>query len=588
MRTVLRSARALRPLLALLPVVIGLVAACSKAPPQPSILLITLDTTRRDALACFGGQPGVTPNLDALSKRALSFDSAYTPIALTLPAHASMQTGLFPLRHTVRGNSATPLPQSAVTLAERAHDAGYTTGGFVSAVVLDSIWGIGQGYETFDQPEGERAFDAVHMNERPASATMQKALAWFEQRDRTKPFLMWVHFFDPHGPHDPPAQFLKQAKGNPYLGEVAAIDHAIGELLAALEKDGVRASTTICVLADHGESFGQHGEATHGSFCYQPTMHIPMMIAFADGWRAGERSNAIVSSVDVFPSLLESARLAVPPGIDGMSLFRHEVPADRGVLLESYYGFQNFGWAPIVGYVDRDGKYLFSGRHEFFRVASDPGEEHDLSATETKLVEHHRAAMRELARRPPLVVSSSDQVEESVRERIRGLGYTGTPVSGHALPAPLEEVELPCPYDRKDELDRFQSATATGNAGKLDEAVAEFRAIIAGNPGHVAALNMVGGIYMQRKQCSEAEACLDRLDTLGASVARLHAALGVCFEAEKNLPKAVVHMRRALDMQPDSVPYREKLAQLYVAAGEPQKAQALRAERNASPAGGSK
>lgn len=583
MQPFLRSARArVLALLAFAPL------SCSPAPQPTSILLITLDTTRRDALTCFGGQPGVTPNLDRLAQRALLFDAAYSPVALTLPSHASMQTGLFPLRHTVRGNSATPLPQSAVTLAERARDAGYATGGFVSAVVLDSIWGIGQGFGTFDQPEGERAFDAVQMNERPAHATVEKALAWFEKRDREKPFFMWVHFFDPHGPHHAPPQFLAQAKGNTYLGEVAAMDHAIGDLLAALEAQGVRDSTTVCVISDHGESFGHKGEATHGSFCYQSTLHIPLMFAFADGWRAGERDDGIVSCVDVFPTLLESMGLDVPAGLDGISLLRRDVPPDRGVMLESYYGFQNFGWAPIVGYVDRDGKYLFSGRHEFYRVASDPGEARDVASTETTLVEHHRAALREIARRPPLAVSSSDQVEESVRERIRGLGYTGTPVSGSAPPMPLDELELPCPYDRTDELERFQAATLTGNAGKLDEAVTAFQEIVANNPGHVAALHLMGGIFTQRKQCAEAEGALQRLDALGASVARLHAAVGVCFEEEKNLPKAIAHLKLALEMQPDSAPYRAKLAQLYVAAGEPQKAQALRASGAPANASGAK
>lgn len=543
-----------------------------------SVLLITLDTTRADALSCYGGRPGVTPALDALARRAVLYESAYSVAPLTVPAHASMLTGLYPLRHTVRGNGSVPLPASAETLAERAHAAGYQTAAFVSSIVLDRVWGLDQGFDVYDQPASGAAVSMVHMLDRSAHDTLRRATNWFAARDRSRPFFVWVHFFDPHSPCEPPKRFLDQAGGVPYLGEVSVMDDAIGALLEDLRRAGAADSTLVCVVADHGEGLGEHGEYTHGVFCYEATMHIPFLIAHPDGWRAGERSSEIVSLVDVEPTLAEAMGFPAREAIDGRSL-RHVQEDGRAVFLESFYGYMNFGWSPIVGLVDRAGKYLSSGRDELYRVRTDPLETRDESpVAAADEIARYRAAIAEIARRPALHSSAAAGVDEAARDRLQGLGYAGAPVSSLALPAPLEDTGRPLAVDRIEELNRYQYAVAAGAAGQIDEARAIFEEIARTNPLHGAALSQLGSIQLEQKRCAEAAATLARLEGLGAAEARMHGALSRCFEDEKNVPAALEHMKRARELKPDSALILDELARLFALAGQPKRAQLAQRE----------
>ncbi len=545
----------------------------------PSVLLITLDTTRADALSCYGGQAGVTPAIDRLAQRAVLYESAYAVVPLTVPAHVSMMTGLYPTRHTVRGNGGVSVPASAETLAERARAAGYQTAAFLSSIVLDRPCGLDQGFDTYDLPESGAAVTMVHMLDRTADRTLQLALEWFEKRDPKKPFFLWVHFFDPHSPCEPPQEFLDQAGGNAYLGEVSFMDGAVGKLLDGIERAGIADSTFVCVLADHGEGLGEHGELTHGVFCYQATMHVPLLLAYPDQWRAGERSSEIVSQVDITPTLVEAMGLPARESLDGRSLYRRTVGDDRGVYLESFYGYMNFGWNPIVGWVDRAGKYLCSGRDELYRVAHDPLELRDESRASPMDVARYRAVITEAARRPPLE-SSTSRIDETARDRMQGLGYAGAPASTIALPAPLENTGRPVPMDRLDELGRFQYAVAAGAAGHLDEARTIFEEIARANPLHGAALSHLGGIQLDQGRCAEAAVTLAQLEKLGAAEVRMHGALSRCFEAEKNIPAALQHMQRAQELMPDSAPILDELARLFTLAGKPKRSQI--AEREAA------
>lgn len=522
----------------------------------------------------------MTPAIDRLAQRAVLYESAYAVVPLTVPAHTSMLTGLYPTRHTVRGNSSIRLPDSAETLAERAREAGYQTGAFVSSIVLDRVTGLDQGFDTYGVPESGATVTMVHMLDRTADRTLQHAQEWFEKRDKKKPFFLWVHFFDPHSPCEPPKEFLDQAGGNAYLGEVSFMDSAVGKLLDGLDRAGVADSTLVCVLADHGEGQGEHGELTHGVFCYQATMHIPLLIAHPDGWRAGERSTEVVSQIDVAPTLAEAMGLPARESLDGRSLYRRTAGEDRGVYFESFYGYMNFGWNPIVGWVDRAGKYLCSGRDELYRVAKDPLETRDESSSAGAEIAKYREEITDSARRPPLE-SGGARIDESARDRLQGLGYAGAPASTIALPAPLENTGRPVPMDRLDELARFQYAVAAGAAGQLDEARTIFEGIARENPLHGAALSHLGGIQLDQARCSEAAVTLAQLEKLGAAEVRMHGALSRCFEAEKNIPAALEHMQRAQQLMPGSAPILDELARLFALAGKPKRAQiaAQEAER---------
>ena len=213
--------------------VVALLGSCASespedAPPR-SALLITLDTTRGDALGCYGNEGVHTPNLDRLATEGVTYDRAHTPVPVTLPSHSSMMTGLYPLRHTVRDNGIAPLPQEADTVAEAARAAGHETAAILASVVLAETFGLNQGFDVYETPERPERSVTSLFAERSAREVVDAALVWWAGRDSRKPFFLWVHFIDPHTPDNPPPEFgLGGASMGSYLGEVAAMDREIG------------------------------------------------------------------------------------------------------------------------------------------------------------------------------------------------------------------------------------------------------------------------------------------------------------------------------------------------------------------------
>jgi arylsulfatase A-like enzyme len=522
-------------------------AACSKSPQRPNLLLVTLDTTRADALGCYAKRPGITPRLDAFATECLIFESARSVAPLTLPAHASMLTGLYPPRHTVRDNGLAPLPESARTAAEELEAAGYETAAFVSAAVLDRSWGIAQGFALYDQPPQASAA-GVHIEERAGSQTAQHALDWLAQRAKDKPFFAWLHLFEPHSPYTPPREFLEQAHGDAYLGEVATADHEVGRILDALRASGELEHTLVIVAGDHGESLGQHGEPTHSVFCYEPTIRVPLLVRLPGGLRKGERSGASVSLVDVLPTLLSAAGIAAPAGIDGRDLLEASPPADRSVYFESYCGWLNYAWSPICGAARGDEKYICSGTEELFALESDRFEKSNLAPARPEDCKLWRARTAALVAGRPLARASGDRADPAQRARVQHLGYAGAGEEPLALPAPLVPTGLPSPIDRKDELKAYYAALEAEVTGRHDEAIAGLRAVLQQNPRNYSAGDILGALLAEQQKYAEALAVLESLQLTGRERVSTHLSMAACCEALGRPEEARAHRERALDL----------------------------------------
>ena len=288
--------------------VLLLATACSRpgpesksTTPRPSILIVTLDTTRADAIG--PDAKGVsTPAFNAIAARGRRFTQAYATVPETLPSHASMMTGFYAGGHGVHEN-ARALPDGNVVLAERLKQSGYATAAFVSSFVLARQFGLAQGFDVYDdtRPAG--------WPERGSSDTTDRALSYLAQAPASAPLLMWVHYFDPHTPYAPPEPFKTQYAVSPYLGEVAAMDAQLGRLVQAFEQHAARtgAPPAIVILGDHGEGLGERGESQHGNLLYQSTMHVPMVVA-----GPGVSSEVVASPVStrrVFHTVLDFAGL---------------------------------------------------------------------------------------------------------------------------------------------------------------------------------------------------------------------------------------------------------------------------------------
>ena len=193
-----------------------------------NVLLVSIDTLRADRLGCYGHAQAQTPYIDALAARGLRFEQAATVTPLTLPAHASLMTGSFPASHGVRDNGGFYLGDEQRTLAEVLRERGYRTGGFVSAFVLDSRFGIQQGFDRYFDEFDLSKYDGVGMDtvQRPGDVTVAKAIEWLKQ-DAGKPFFAWVHLYDPHAPYEAPEPFRSRFPATlqgAYDAEVAATD----------------------------------------------------------------------------------------------------------------------------------------------------------------------------------------------------------------------------------------------------------------------------------------------------------------------------------------------------------------------------
>jgi arylsulfatase A-like enzyme len=320
-------------------------AAAKEASPRarPSILLVTLDTTRWDAIGP-EARGARTPGFDALAARGLRFRQAYATAPETLPSHASMLTGLYPAGHGVRENARYLAPAHPVA-AEKLRAGGYRTAAFVSSFVLARRFGLARGFEHYDDALPERR------SERSARETTDRALAWLEGGAGREPLFLWVHYFDPHAPYEPPEPYRSRHPRSPYLGEVEAMDEQLGRLVAALEGRS-RGPVAIVVASDHGEGLGDHGEAQHGNLVYQSTMLVPVVIA-GPGVVPGT-SDVPVSTRRVFHTLLDWAGLG-----EAHSLRRVEREL---VLGEAMKPFLSYGWQPQVMGVEGPVKAILAGR----------------------------------------------------------------------------------------------------------------------------------------------------------------------------------------------------------------------------------
>ena len=348
----------------------GISTGCGQ---RPNVLLITMDTTRADRLGLYGYERAETPAIDGVGEEAIVFERCFSPVPLTLPAHSSLMTGLYPPRHGVRANGAVVAPE-AETLAEILRREGYATGAAVGAFVLDSQFGLGQGFDHYDdetQPRQRRFF----YTERHAELVTDAALAWWNKQS-TRPVFLWVHYFDPHAPYEPPGFDATFSHRHAYDAEISFVDQQVKRLVEAFDTS----ETMVILTADHGEALGEHGEASHGLFVYNATLRVPLIVRFPDRRHAGQRISTPVSLVDVLPSLMSWIDLPIPPNLDGVPLPLEEGAAGRPIYFENDHLPSRFGWSRLDGVLDGDVKFIRAPRPELYDLAADRYEEHNLYA----------------------------------------------------------------------------------------------------------------------------------------------------------------------------------------------------------------
>ncbi len=271
--------------------------ADASGPLHPlNVLVVTIDTLRPDHLQCYGNQKIETPVLDGLARRGVLFENAVAQAPLTPPSHASIFTGQYPTVHHVRNTGGFALPSTARPLARILQEQGWDTAAFVSSVALKKAYGLGNGFAVYDD-QMPRPGNRQEVSEEPvrrAGATVDQAIAWLGAQSG-KPWLLWVHLYDPHRPYDPPAELRAKYEGRPYDAEIAYDDQQLGRLFEAVNRKSPPANTIVALLSDHGEGLTEHGEFTHGVFLYDSTLRIAFLMA-GPGIPAGRRLKQQVRS----------------------------------------------------------------------------------------------------------------------------------------------------------------------------------------------------------------------------------------------------------------------------------------------------
>ena len=481
-------------------------ACAGNGPPaaaRPNVVVITIDTLRADRLPAYGYTAVATPAIDRLAREGVRFAAAYSPVPMTLPSHASIFTGLLPGRHGVRDNGSSYLAGDQPTMAAAFRAAGYATGAFVSAFVLDSRWGLAQGFDDYfdDFEVAAGDLNAMARIQRPGKDTWSRARQWLDAKS-SAPFFLWVHLFDPHTPYDPPEPFKGRYGGREYDGEIAYSDSIAGELLAALDAKQLTDRTLIIVLSDHGEGLGDHGEDEHGLLMYDSTLHVPWIMRLPGAKSAGSVVQQAVSLVDVLPTTLELAQMPVPGGIDGVSRARSIAAPQAGggdvVYSESEYP-RRFGWSELRGVRNEQFKFIRAPRPELYDYRGDPSEAVNLADRQPALVARLDQILSRLLEGQRTSAAAAAAPAADAAARLSALGY----FSG-ASSVPGAGTNLPNPRDKTDVLRRLTRARELLEKGRESDGVALLEALVIEEPALEAAHKVLRDYWVARRRFPEA------------------------------------------------------------------------------------
>jgi arylsulfatase A-like enzyme/Flp pilus assembly protein TadD len=562
------------------------------------VLLVTVDTLRADALGAYGNRDASTPWIDRLAAGGVRFDDAHAQNVTTFPSHANILSGRYPFDHGVRDNISFRFPPGVDTLATLLATHGYRTGAFVSAFPLASRFGLQRGFDVYDDRfVGVHSRTAFRLEERPGTETVTLARRWLEAQ-AGHPWLCWVHVYEPHYPYDPPEPFASRFRGDPYLGEVAAADAALGPLLEPILAAGPAGRTLVVLTGDHGESLGEHGEATHGILAYEATLRVPLVL-YQPRLFPPRVVSEPVQHVDLLPTILDALALPVPDGLPGrslLSLARGASSPPRPSYFEALAGQLNRGWAPLYGVIYGRTKYIDLPIPELYDLARDPGETRNLAATRPDELEAMRARLAPLRAADRGAEPQPESAD--VLDRLRSLGYVSAgpspakerytedddPKRLIALDGLLREVRgLYLEGDVKGALERCRElvrrrpqmalsllylAHLEREAGDLEGGVSALERALALNPADTTTLSLLGAYLTQAGRPGEAIRLLsgpaaspepdpEVLRSLALALGRLHRG-----------KEAVAVLERARRIDPQNVQLLVDLGTIRLMEGE--------------------
>jgi tetratricopeptide (TPR) repeat protein len=450
-------------------------------------------------------------------------------------------TGLYPAGHGVHEN-ARRLADATPVLAERLKGAGYRTAAVVASFVLAKRFGLGRGFDVYDDrlPLGRQ--------DRTAREVTDAALSALEG-DSHAPLFMWVHYWDPHHPYAPPEPFRSLHSKRPYLGEVAFMDAELGRLVEAFERRAGGPSAII-VVGDHGEGLGDHGESQHGNLLYDSTMRVPLAVA-GPGVDAGIIDTP-VSIRRVYHTVIDWAGLGAADSLRGES--------PEVVLGEAMKPYLEYGWQPQIMAVQGRQKAIFAGTTELYDVVSDPGEARDLSGG-ADLPAAIRAGLDDYPVPSPETARAPAALSAADRQALASLGYVS------ATAAPVVRKNAPRPVDMVQLFGALEEASTLFVQAKYAQLIPRLEQILAQDRYNLDATLRLATAHSALGHEAEAMAAFRRAGELAPHSDDVRMYLALHDARGKDWVQAVPALERIVAASPERLPAVEGLALLRVRQG---------------------
>jgi arylsulfatase A-like enzyme/Tfp pilus assembly protein PilF len=514
-------------------------------------VFITIDTLRADHLGCYGYKQIQTPNIDALAAQGARFERAYTPVPVTLPAHTAIFTGTYPPLSGMHDFSGNKLSASQTTLASVLKQNGYATAAVIGSAVLDSRFGLNQGFDFYyDHFDFNRLQESnLQEMERPGNVVADIALDWLGKNYKTS-FFLWMHLYDPHYPYRPPAPYDEQYKDRPYDGEIAFADSQVARLIAFLKAKGLFENTLIVLTGDHGESLGEHGEKFHGFFVYNATLHVPVIIHLPGNNTAKVIPN-LVSLTDLMPTVLQSLKIDIPSQVQGQSLLPLMTPkkddASRSLYAETFLPRIHFNWSELRSVETEKYQFIQAPKPELYDLTIDPGETHNLYSDKKAVADELHARLNDLIHQYSADHELADKsgLDPALMERLKSLGYAG--FSGGGASA-ATYASLPDPKDRIQAYELISDAIADSQHGEYQSSTEKLLAALKTDPASVPVHYLLGLNYYRLRDFQKAADEFQRVLQLSPDYELAVFNLGLAYARTGDFDQAILTLKHALEL----------------------------------------
>lgn len=506
-----------------------------------NVLLISIDTLRPDRLSCYSKEYLETPHIEALAAKGALFERAFAHNPLTLPSHANILLGTTPLYHGIHENSKSVLAEDFFTLAEYLKKKGYKTGAFIGAFPLDSRFGLGQGFDVYDDSYPTRSpYTFVH-TERKAREVIRESLDWLKMRNSK--WFCFVHIWDPHAPYLPPEPFSEKYKNDLYSGEVAYVDSELGKLFDYLADKDLIENTLIIITGDHGEALGEHGEFTHGYFAYNSTLWVPLI--FAGPGIEPVRISDSVGHIDIFPTVCDVLRTEKPSFLQGDSLYplmRGGKIEKRAIYFESLDPYYNRGWAPLRGFIEGKEKFLDSPLPEYYDLENDFGEENNLIQMIDLEKKKHNLKVLMDRFSSSKIEHGSTRINRVTAKKLKSLGYVSSSATQFKKSyGPDDDLKSLLPFHQNEYI-----AKTCFEDGRIAEAVKLLSDIIEERKDFTEAYTSLALIYSLQGLQEESLAVLEKGYNNNPGDYGIIFANGIFLIRENRLDEGIEFLEKAL------------------------------------------